>query len=112
MIKFYYISKPVYSVFIFDKTLIKLWIKNIVLSEKRKLGYIFFNFCTDSHLLSINQKHLKHNSYTDIISFDYSENNKINGEIYISMDRVYDNSFLYNTNYFFLLTFFYIYAII
>ena len=97
MINFNYISKPVYTVFNFNKPLIKKWIKEIILSENKKLGHIVFNFCNDEELLKLNKQYLKHNFYTDIISFDYSEDNKISGDIYISMDRVYDNSFTHKT---------------
>jgi len=98
MINFNYISKPVYTVFNFNKPLIKQWIKEIILSENKKSGTIIFNFCTDIQLLEINKKHLNHNYFTDIISFDYTENNVISGDIYISMDRIYDNSVTFNTN--------------
>lgn len=97
MISFNYISKPVYSVFNINRPLIKDWIKEIIISENKKLGQIVFNFCNDEELLKINKQYLKHNFYTDIISFDYSIKNKISGDIYISMDRVYDNSFTHKT---------------
>lgn len=97
MISFNFISKPVYSVFNINRPLIKEWIKEIIISENKKLGQIFFNFCNDEELLQINKQYLKHNFYTDIISFDYSNKNKISGDIYISMDRVYDNSFTHKT---------------
>jgi probable rRNA maturation factor len=98
MINFNFISTPVYTVFNFNKPLIKQWVKEIIISENKKKGTIIFNFCTDNQLLEINKKYLNHNYYTDIISFDYTENNKISGDIYISMDRIYDNSITFNTN--------------
>lgn len=97
MISFNFISKPVYSVFNINRPLIKEWIIEIIKSENKKLGQIVFNFCNDEELLKINKQYLKHNFYTDIISFDYSIKNKISGDIYISMDRVYDNSFTHKT---------------
>jgi probable rRNA maturation factor len=51
-----------------------------------------YNFCSDEELLQINQGFLKHNTYTDIITFDYCEGDLIVGEIYISVERVAENS--------------------
>jgi probable rRNA maturation factor len=98
MISFNFISKPVYTVFNFNRSNYKNWIKQIVLSENKKSGTITYIFCNDEYLLSINKQYLNHNYYTDIISFDYSNSNKISGDIFISMDRIYDNAKLLNTN--------------
>lgn len=68
------------------------WIINIIKSEKAVLGDLSYIFCSDNYLLKLNQKYLKHNSFTDIITFDYSEQKIISGEIYISIDRVRDNA--------------------
>ncbi|MEP0133307.1 MAG: rRNA maturation RNase YbeY [Eudoraea sp.] len=68
------------------------WIINIIRSEKAVLGDLSYIFCSDNYLLKLNQKYLKHNSFTDIITFDYSEQKVISGEIYISIDRVRDNA--------------------
>ena len=68
------------------------WIINIIKSEKAVLGDLSYIFCSDIYLLKLNQKYLKHNSFTDIITFDYSEQKVISGEIYISIDRVRDNA--------------------
>jgi len=68
------------------------WIINIIKSEKAVLGDLSYIFCSDNYLLKLNQKYLKHNSFTDIITFDYSEQKVISGEIYISIDRVRDNA--------------------
>jgi probable rRNA maturation factor len=98
MISFNFITKPVYTVFNFNRSNYKNWIKQIILSENKKLGTITYIFCNDDYLLSINKQYLNHNYYTDIISFDYSDSNKISGDIFISMDRIYDNSRLLNAN--------------
>jgi len=75
-----------------QKTLLKHWIKEVVTIEKKLLGEVHFVFTTDEELLKINQSFLNHNTYTDIITFDYSEAKKINGEIYISTQRVLENA--------------------
>lgn len=73
----------------------KDWIKTICASEGFTIGELNFIFCNDSYLLEINQKYLQHDTYTDIITFDYTEGNKISGDIYISVDRVKENSTIY-----------------
>jgi rRNA maturation RNase YbeY len=74
------------------KTKLKQWIKTITEKEKHKLGTINYIFCTDDELLEINIKHLNHNTLTDIITFDYTEGKTINSDIFISIERVLDNS--------------------
>ncbi|UCD60690.1 MAG: rRNA maturation RNase YbeY [Flavobacteriaceae bacterium] len=68
------------------------WISNVVAGESRKLGDLSYVFCTDEYLFTLNEKYLGHKSYTDIITFDYSVENTISGEIYISIDRVKENA--------------------
>jgi len=75
-----------------EKTKIKLWIKTIIDKEKHTLGTINYMFCNDDELLEINIKHLNHNTLTDIITFDYTENKKISSDIFISVDRVLENA--------------------
>jgi len=72
--------------------LIKKWIEKVTAKEKRSVGDLSYVFMSDEELLKINQQFLKHNTYTDIITFDYSENKKISGEIFISVDRVEENA--------------------
>jgi len=72
---------------------LKIFIKNIFKKEKMELKSLTYIFCSDEYLLEINKTQLKHNYYTDIITFDLSEiPEKIIGEIYISTDRVRDNA--------------------
>jgi rRNA maturation RNase YbeY len=68
------------------------WIISIITNEKAVVGDLSYIFCSDNYLLKLNQKYLKHNSFTDIITFDYSEQNVISGEIYISVDRIRENA--------------------
>lgn len=73
-------------------------LKKIVLEENFKLKNINYIITTDEFLLEINQQYLQHNTYTDIITFDNSENPKdIEGDIYISYERIAENSLKFNT---------------
>jgi len=74
------------------KQKLKLWLNNIASSEKKTIKNLAYNFCSDDELLQINQQFLKHNTYTDIITFDYCKENVVSGEIYISAERVTENS--------------------
>jgi rRNA maturation RNase YbeY len=71
---------------------LRSWIKETISKEKKSLGEISFNFCSDEYLLSVNKEHLNHDYYTDIITFDFCENDIISGDIYISIDRVKENA--------------------
>jgi probable rRNA maturation factor len=73
-------------------------IKKIIQDHKNKLASIEVNLISDEQLLLINQQSLKHNYYTDIITFDYSEGKLITGDIYISLDRVKENAGAYKTS--------------
>lgn len=82
--------------------LLKSNIKNPVISlidnEIRETGEISLIFCSDKYLLKINQKYLKHNYLTDIITFDYVKKNTISGDLFISIDRVKENASKFNTS--------------
>jgi probable rRNA maturation factor len=71
---------------------LKAFIETLFKREKRKLGFINYIFCSDKRLLEINQQFLRHDYYTDIITFDLSETDATQAEIYISIDRVKDNA--------------------
>lgn len=73
------------------------WIKNVITSEGKRVGDISFIFCSDSYLLDVNKKYLDHDYYTDIITFDYVEGLVISGDIFISVDRVKENSVEFKT---------------
>jgi probable rRNA maturation factor len=74
------------------ETKVKSWIKKVLQQEGKTAGNISYLFCTDDSLLAINRQFLKHDFYTDIITFDYSSEEKIEGEIFISIDRVKENA--------------------
>jgi probable rRNA maturation factor len=75
-----------------SKKKLRSCLSSIASSEKKKIKNLAYNFCSDDELLQINQRYLNHNTYTDIITFDYSEKEFISGEIYISTERVTENS--------------------
>ncbi len=77
----------------FPRTKLKLFIIALFRKEGKMLDELSCVFCSDEYLLSINRQFLKHDFYTDIITFDISDNKEeISGEIYISVDRVRDNA--------------------
>ena len=81
-----------------DKKKLKAIIVFLFQKEKIILQSLHYIFCSDSYLLKINQDYLKHDFFTDIITFDLSESKeKVSGEIYISLERVKENALLLNT---------------
>ncbi len=75
------------------KTVLKAFIQSIFKKEKHALGSITYIFCSDEFLLQMNRDFLKHDYYTDIITFGLSEKGQpVEAEIYISLDRVKDNA--------------------
>lgn len=75
------------------------WLKLVAESEIRRLGDITIIFCSDNYILDINQKYLQHDYFTDIITFDYCEGDKLSGDLFISVDSVRENSVEYGTEF-------------
>ncbi len=75
-----------------QRSLLKKWITSVAKKNAKTIENINFIFCSDEYLLQINRDHLKHDYYTDIITFDLSLDKHIVSDIYISVDRVRDNS--------------------
>ena len=73
------------------------WINNVIDSEGKNSGDISFVFCSDAYLLEINRKFLSHNYYTDIVTFDYVVGDLISGDIFISIERIAENSVKFHT---------------
>ena len=71
---------------------VRRWIKTVVESRGKAVGNINYLFCDDEYLLRINQEYLNHDTYTDIITFDYVAGNLISGDIIISVERVKENA--------------------
>ncbi len=74
------------------KLLLKKWIKSVVSNYGKRVGDINIILCDDPSILEINMQFLSHDYYTDIITFDYCEDDYINGELYISVDTVRANA--------------------
>lgn len=76
-----------------QKLKVKQWIKDTIAAEDSKLGILNFIICSDAYLLTINQQYLNHDTYTDIITFDNSDlEGVINGDIFISAERIAENA--------------------
>lgn len=71
---------------------LKKWISNVVLRRGKAVGNISYLFCDDNYLLGVNRQYLNHDTYTDIITFDYVVGNLVSGDIMISVDRVGENA--------------------
>lgn len=69
-----------------------LWLNNVIVNEGYECGSVTIVFCSDDELLEMNRKFLDHDYYTDIITFDYCEDKEVNGDLFISIDRVVDNA--------------------
>lgn len=72
--------------------LVKAWLLLCVEQEKKEIDAISIILCSDEDLLSVNQTYLQHDTYTDIITFDYSAEYRISGDLFISVDRVRENA--------------------
>lgn len=75
------------------------WLSSVIVSENKKEGEINYIFCDDEYLHKINVEYLQHDTLTDIISFDYSVGNELNGDIFVSVERVEDNAKDFNVSF-------------
>ena len=71
---------------------VKNWLTDVIKRRGKSVGNINYLFCDDEYLLGANQKYLDHDTYTDIITFDYVAGELISGDIMISVDRVGENA--------------------
>lgn len=83
----------------FKKREMNSWIKTVAAAHGMKIGVITYIFCDDDHILKINKEYLNHDYYTDIITFDYTEDGIISGDIFISLDTVRSNALQFKTSY-------------
>lgn len=82
-----------------NDTLLNEWISNVITSEGFEVGEVHYIFCDDEFLHKLNVEFLNHDTLTDVISFDYRMGNQINGEIFISVERVQDNAKDFNNSF-------------
>ena len=68
------------------------WVKQVAANHGKKVGEIAYIFCSDEKILEVNRQYLEHDYYTDIITFDYTEGNRISGDLFISLDTVRTNA--------------------
>lgn len=78
---------------------IAAWLSAVIISEKKNEGEINYIFCDDDYLHKINLEYLNHDTLTDIISFDYTVGNELNGDIFVSIERVQDNANDFNVSF-------------
>ena len=82
-----------------NKLILKKWIKNTCREEQKDIGDVSVILYDSEDFLKINLRYLNHNSMTDVITFDYTIKNKINGDIFINIDYVTANSKKYETKF-------------
>ena len=81
------------------KLLNNRWLKMVVEREIKKMGDLSIIFCSDRYILDVNIKYLQHDYFTDIITFDYCEGDRISGDLFISIDSVRENALFYGTEF-------------
>ena len=94
MIEVHYIDKQ--EVPGLNPELLVYWLNETIINEGFECGEVNLIFCSDDHLLELNQTYLDHDYYTDIITFDYSYGATLKGDLFVSVDRVFDNSVRFN----------------
>lgn len=82
-----------------EKNLNGRWLRMVAESEVKRLGDISIIFCSDNYILDVNQRYLEHDYFTDIITFDYCEGDRLSGDLFISVDSVRENSLEYGTEF-------------
>ncbi len=95
MIEFHYESDFLLD----DEAKLADWASRVVTSEGGTSKQIDYIFCSDNYLLNINKKYLSHDTFTDIITFDYSAGKRIGCDIFISIDRVKENAIQFKTHF-------------
>lgn len=81
------------------KALNNRWFRMVAGSEIRRVGDISIIFCSDNYILDVNMRYLQHDYFTDIITFDYCEGDRLSGDLFISVDSVRENALFYGTEF-------------
>ena len=79
-----------------DSEKVKNWIAYVIRTHGKRVGEVNYLFCDDNYLINVNRTYLNHDTYTDIITFDYVAGNIVSGDIFISTQRVEENARLFN----------------
>ena len=82
-----------------SRRLTSAWVKAVADTYGKRVGDVAYIFCDDEKILEVNREYLEHDYYTDIITFDYSEGNRIAGDLFISLDTVASNAELFGRPY-------------
>lgn len=82
-----------------DQVAISAWVKAVAASYGKRVGNLAYFFCSDERILEVNREYLEHDYYTDIITFDYCEGNRLSGELFISLDTVRTNAEMVHATY-------------
>lgn len=82
-----------------NKRKIKNWLNDTIVNEKKKIGDINYIFCSKEYLKKMNNDYLSKNYETDVICFDFSKDNKISGDVYISSETIKKNSIIFNVGF-------------
>jgi len=96
MISYYFLNEEIP---VFDPEFFVLALPELISMEGKEVGDISLIFCSDEQLLLMNKKHLDHDYYTDVITFDYTLQNFISGDVFVSVDRVKENAMDYKTTF-------------
>lgn len=95
----FYCAEGAAKVPAFKKREMNSWIKTVAMAHGMKIGEITYIFCDDDHILKINKEYLNHDYFTDIITFDYTEDGVVSGDIFISLETVRSNALQFKTSY-------------
>ena len=83
----------------FNEELMRTWLNEIANQHNRNIGFLNYIFCDDEHLIEINRQYLNHDDYTDIITFPYRQDDILESDIFISLERVRDNASEFRTDF-------------
>ena len=82
-----------------NKTQVRGWLKEVAVRHEKRVGEISYIFCDDEKIIEVNRQYLQHDYYTDIITFDYTEGNRIAGDVFVSLDTVKSNAEQFGESY-------------